>query len=256
MIQFKKLTAFTLFIFSTYNYSFAQYEGKATKPLEVKPNGTVIIDTFENDPVGGLPQEWWNQNVSIKPSENAEEAAKFRYFIEKEGSNKFLKYSGMKARHLNFPLRNRPNLNIYETPILTWKWKVTDLPEGANEDKDDKNDTAASIYVVFDMGHVLWKDVPKSIRYTWSSTLPEGTILSQFFDNQKIIVVESGPTQMGKWMTFEQNIVEDYKRLFGDPPPKKPLAILILSDGDSVNDKAVAAYDDIKLMPAEGSKSN
>jgi hypothetical protein len=52
---------------------------------------------------------------------------------------------------------------------------------------------------------------------------------------------------MGKWVTFERNIVKDYKRLFGDMPPKKPLAILILSDGDSTGDRAIAGYDNIML---------
>src|SRR5699024_6740081 len=103
------------------------------------------------------------------------------------------------------------------------------------EDKDALNDVAASIYVVFDMGHVLFKKVPKSIRYTWSSTLPEGTELSKLFGNQRIIVMGSGEKNIGTWQTFERNIVEDYKRLFGDNPPKRPLAILILSDGDSTD---------------------
>jgi hypothetical protein len=91
------------------------------------------------------------------------------------------------------------------------------------------------------------KKVPKSIRYTWSSTLEEGTELSKFYGNQKIVVVESGSDQKGNWRTFERNIVEDYRRLFGDSPPENPIAILILSDGNSTNSHAKADYDDIML---------
>ena len=56
---------------------------------------------------------------------------------------------------------------------------------------------------------------------------------------------------MGKlrcnWQTFERNIVEDYKRLFGDSPPSKPLAILLLSDGNDTKDRVSADYDNILL---------
>jgi len=226
---------------------FAQDSNKASAPLRITKDGNEIIDTFEDDSLGDLPEEWYNRDGKIKPAENAHEASLFRYYITEEKGNKFLQYKGTKARHLNFPLVNRPNVDIYKTPILSWKWKVEKLPAGGNERDDDYNDTAASIYVVFDMGHVLFKKVPKSIRYTWSSTLDKGTELSKFFGNQKIIVVESGHDKEGKWVTFQRNIVKDYERLFGDAPPKTPLAILILSDGDNTQSRAVAAYDDILL---------
>ncbi|HEX6982770.1 MAG TPA: DUF3047 domain-containing protein [Balneolaceae bacterium] len=244
-----RITISLLFLsFISLNIAAAQSNKKASKPLRVKPDGTVIIDTFEKDSLGKLPGEWYNQNASVKPSDDPREASLFRYYITEEMGNKYLKYYGTDARHLNFPLRNRPNVNIYETPILSWQWRVKDLPEGGNENDEDYNDTAVSIYVAFDMGRVaLFKEVPKTIRYTWSSTLEEGTELSKFFGNQKVVVVESGPEKMGEWVTFERNIVEDYKRLFGDMPPKKPLAILILSDGDSTADRVIAGYDNIML---------
>lgn len=230
----------------------AQHSDIASGALPKESDGTVIIDTFEDDRLGDLPGEWFNRDGKVKPSEDPDEAKLFRYYITEERDNKYLKYYGTKARHLNFPLRNRPNLNIYETPTLSWKWKVEELPEGGNEDDDDYNDTAASIYMVFDMGRIaLFKKVPKSIRYTWSSTLDEGKEMSKFFGNQKIVVVESGTERTGKWVTFERNIVKDYRRLFGDDPPEKPLAILILSDGDNTGSRAIAGYDDIMLKPVE-----
>ncbi|MDX1639751.1 MAG: DUF3047 domain-containing protein, partial [Balneolaceae bacterium] len=118
----------------------------------------------------------------------------------------------------------------------------------ANEGSDDRNDSVASVYVVFDFGRVaLFKKVPKSIRYSWSSTLPKGTRLSKLFGNQQILVVHSGPEDTGQWITFERNLVEDYQRFFGDKPPKTPMAILILSDGNSTGSWVKADYDDFKL---------
>ena len=205
-----------------------------------------FIENFESDQIGNLPSRWYNLRGNAQPifyKDNHE----YQYKVEKEEGNLFLRYSGTEAKHLSFLLNNEEGINIHNTPILTWRWRVYDLPEGADENSKKLNDTAASIYVVFDMGRVFLKKVPKSIRYTWSSTLPIGTELSKFYGNQKIIVVGSGEKDIGKWITFERNIVEDYIRVFGDNPPSKPLAILILSDGNDTKDSAKADYDNILL---------
>ncbi|MDR8391764.1 DUF3047 domain-containing protein [Aliifodinibius sp. S!AR15-10] len=218
---------------------------------EKQPNKVFLIDDFENDRVGRLPHKWYNRDGERRPFlYPEEERASYKYQVVEENGNKYLHYDGTRAKHINFPLLYREDLNIYETPILRWRWRVHEIPEGGNEGDEDRNDTAASIYVVFDMGRVaLFKKVPKSIRYTWSSTLKEGTELSEFFGNQKIVVMKSGTEGLGRWHTFQRNIVEDYRRLFGDDPPEKPLAILLLSDGNSTGQRAVADYDDIALLP-------
>lgn len=164
-----------------------------------------------------------------------------------ENGDKFLRYDGSKAMYINLPLGNRGNLNIHETPKLNWDWRVHSIPKGGNEDSKNVNDFAASVYIVYDLGRVLFKKAPMSIRYTWSSTLPVGTELSKFFGNQKINIVASGKEDFGKWVLFERNIVEDYKRLFGETPPEKPLAFLILSDGDDTGEHIEADYDNIIL---------
>lgn len=234
----------------------AQKIKPAKYKVQKKPNGTVIIDNFENDAIGDLPREWYNRNGERQPiNYPMKERKTYKYQIKRENGNQYLHYEGSYAKHLNFPLINK-DVNIYETPILTWKWRVTEVPKGANEDDNSRNDTAASIYVVFDLGHVLFKKVPKSIRYTWSSTLEKGTHVSKLFGNQHIVVVESGTSDTGKWITFQRNIVEDYKKFFGDDPPKKPLAILILSDGDSTGEEAIADYDDIELLPVSLAADN
>ncbi|WP_445664860.1 DUF3047 domain-containing protein [Fodinibius sp. AD559] len=219
-------------------------------------NGTVLIDNFENDPVGELPHRWYDRDGNKKlinyPQDFSEH---YLYKIRNNNANNFLRYQGVTAKHISFPLINENkdniyNINLYETPILSWKVRAHKLPEGANEKTSDRNDSVASIYVVFGMGRVaLVKKVPKSIRYTWSTTLPEGETGSKLFGNQQIIVVNSGKEDTGEWITFERNLVKDYRRMFGDDPPKNPIAILILSDGDSTNSYVKADYDDIMLKP-------
>jgi hypothetical protein len=76
--------------------------------------------------------------------------------------------------------------------------------------------------------------------------LEKGEEFSKFFGNQKTVVMGTG-SGSGSWQTFERNIVQDYIRLYGDEPPKTPIAILILSDGDDTGENVKADYDDIML---------
>ena len=219
-------------------------------------NGAILLENFEDNRIGDLPGDWYDRDGN-KPlyKHTIEEQKTYKYKIQKEGESKYLRYEGTRAKHISFPLINEDkeniyDINLYETPILSWKVRAHKLPEEANEKSSDRNDSVASIYVVFDMGRVaLVKKVPKSIRYTWSTTLPEGETGSKLFGNQQIIVVNSGEQDAGEWVTFERNLVKDYRQMFGDDPPKHPIAILILSDGDSTNSYVKADYDDIMLKP-------
>ncbi len=229
---------------------------QAQEPIERTENGTIILENFENDSVGELPQQWYDRDGNDKLINYPKDFSKhYLYKILNNDENKFLRYEGTTAKHINLPLTNKDkdniyDINLYETPVLSWKVRAHSLPENADEKSSDRNDSVASIYVVFDMGRVaLVKKVPKSIRYTWSTTLPEGETGSKLFGNQKIMVVKSGEEDTGKWITFKRNLVEDYRQRFGDDPPKHPLAILILSDGNSTNSYVKADYDDIMLKP-------
>ena len=231
---------------------------KYIQSLTISENGGLMVEDFESDSLGQLPFNWFEQRGVNRPYLYTEEIKKdYFYQIIEEGYskdevNKFLRFHGVIAKHLNFPLHQVTNLNLNDTPILSWKWRVWDVPDGADEGNNKLNDTAASIYIVFKIKKMaLVKEVPQSIRYTWSSSLPVGTEISTFFGNQKIIVVGTEQTNkpIGEWLLFSRNLKDDYERLFEEKMPSTPLAILILSDGDSTNDVTKADYDDIGFYP-------
>ena len=236
-------------------------EAQDTKYIHSLANsedGGLMVEDFEGDSVGQLPYNWFEQRGVNRPYNYPEDIKKdYFYRIAGEQSpnsktNHFLRFDGIKAKHLNFPLHQVKNLDLNETPVLSWKWRIWDIPAGADERNNKINDTAASVYVVFKVKRMaLVKEVPQSIRYTWSSSLPIGTEISTFFGHQKIVVVGTGqPSNLdGEWMAFSRNLKEDYERLFGEKMPANPLAILLLSDGDSTNDFAKADYDDIGFYP-------
>lgn len=214
-------------------------------------DGTILLENFEHDATDGLPSGWYDRDGNAKLIDHSPDFTReYHYRVLEEEGNSFLRYEGTRAKHINLPLVNHEDMiNIHETPVLSWRARAHQLPEGANEDDNDRNDAVMSVYVVFDFGRVLFRKVPKSIRYSWSTTRPEGAEYSKLFGNQKIMIVESGIQRVGEWVTFERNIVEDYRRMFGDMPPETPVAILILSDGDSTGSFVKADYDDFILKP-------
>lgn len=225
--------------------------GTLSQDYEVLEDGTFLLEDFEDYEKGSIPGNWYDRDGNQQLSEyGAEFLSAYRYRILEQDGNKFLRYEGTDAKHINYPLANKESINIHQTPILSWKVRAHELPVNANEDNNKRNDSVASVYVVFDMGSVLFREVPKSIRYSWSTTRSEGSEYSKLFGNQRIIIVETGRDRTGEWVTFERNIVEDYRRLFGEMPPETPLAILILSDGDSTGSFVKADYDDLMLKPS------
>jgi hypothetical protein len=135
----------------------------------------LLLENFESDEPGTLPDAWLNRDGDgIPATYSGKDRQEYQYEIIEEEGNQFLRFMGSNAKHLNFPLKNRPNLDLTETPILRWRWRAHELPNGANERDDKLNDTAASVYIVYEMGKVLIQRVPKSVRFTWSSTVRVG----------------------------------------------------------------------------------
>jgi len=62
-----------------------------------------------------------------------------------------------------------------------------------------------------------------------------------------MLAVESGDKEIGKWISEERNLYEDYKRLFNEEPPHI-MGIAIMTDTDNTGESAVAYYDDIILL--------
>ena len=87
---------------------------------------------------------------------------------------------------------------------------------------------------------------PKSaLNYVWDSKLPKGTHLDNpYTDRTKTVVIESGLENIGRWVSEERNVLEDYKKLFGSTPPKISF-IAIMTDTDNTGESAIAYFDDI-----------
>ena len=134
-----------------------------------------------------------------------------------------------------------------DLPILSWRWKVSNVVRSAIETKKDRFDAAARVMVVFEKEggfKLMAREEPQGwkIEYIWASRLPRGHV----FDHPeekfcKVFVLESGESKVGQWVYEERNIHKDFKTAFGTKP-EKVLAIGIQTDTDHSNEMVTAYY--------------
>jgi hypothetical protein len=199
---------------------------------------TLIRFHFESDEVGKVPSAW--------ASRDPQNMAKV-YSIQEEGGNKFLHAD---ARAIGIQIGVEKKWELKDFPILRWRWRAWIFPEGTDERMKSGNDNVLSVYVVFGG----WP-IPQAIKYVWSDTLPAGSVLdSPHSSRTKIVVLRSGRALRGEWVAEERDVLADYRKLLG-APHAAPVAggILLLTDSDSTQTRAVGDYDDIRILPP-GSK--
>ncbi|MDH4083196.1 MAG: DUF3047 domain-containing protein [Nitrospira sp.] len=148
-----------------------------------------------------------------------------------------------------------------EFPIVRWRWKVDNLLQNSDATRKDGDDYPARLYITFEYdpdkvsfgkklkykaGQVLFGDIPiGAINYVWERKAPVGEIIDNAYtDFVKMVVVESGPHNLGIWVKESRNIYKDYTKAFGEEPPMIN-GIAIMSDTDNTQERATAYYGDI-----------
>lgn len=135
-------------------------------------------------------------------------------------------------------------------PLISWKWKVNQFPQKSRDAVPSKgwierDDYAARFYVIFPSFYFMHT---KCLEYVWDDALPKGKILtSPYFKNIKLIVVESGISNLGKWVFVERNIAEDFQKAFGRSIKERAGAIAIMTDADNTSSFARAQYSQIRV---------
>jgi hypothetical protein len=137
------------------------------------------------------------------------------------------------AIHLNsdrasFGLHKDISVDVSQFPYLSWAWRVDQLPPKGDVRQKDTDDQAAQLYVVFPRFPAMVRS--QIIGYVWDTTAPAGTVLTSPSNRMaKIIVLRSGRDRLGQWVVETRNVLEDFRRLFGDPPPKAGKISLLIN---------------------------
>jgi len=140
----------------------------------------------------------------------------------------------------------RISLDPKTYPRLSWSWKIVRTIGKGDERTKAGDDYAARVYVVFPSA-LFWRT--RAVNYIWANRLPRGAFLpNAYTGNAVMVAVESGDGNAGKWVDEERNLVEDYRRAFGEDPPRIG-AVAIMTDTDNTGEQAVAWYGAIRFLP-------
>lgn len=152
-------------------------------------------------------------------------------------------------------------------PVMRWRWKVENLLAKGDIRRKEGDDFPARIYVLFDydpdrlsfadrakilLARVIYgAQVPAAaLCYVWDNRSPPGTIVpNPYTDRVRMVVVRSGPADLGRWVAEERNIARDFRAAFGEDPPMIS-GIVVAADTDNTGERAVAWFGDISLNAA------
>lgn len=194
--------------------------------------GQMILDDFSKSKIGNFPKLWRTWPFQ------RDKAAKV-YKVAEEGGKLFIK--AFDDQDLSQQIFFNFNWQVEERPGLSWQWRVTKLPVGANESNDATNDSACGLYVV------VGRYTGNAIKYVWSSTLAPGTVVTRHNGKLKIKVLDSGDKKIGQWVGHSVNVMNDYQELFGSKLEKNPSGIGLLTDGNAMHKPAGCDYADFAI---------
>jgi len=216
------------------------------------------VGKFSSAPVGqALPDGWKPLTFKKIPKQTA-------YELIKDGDAVVVKaVSDASASGLTKAV----NIDPKEYPIVRWRWKVENVLKHSDVTRKDGDDYSARLYITFaydpdkvslgkklrfKTGQAIFGDIPiGALNYIWDTNTPIGTIVENAYtDFAQMVVVESGTQKVGRWVSEERNIYEDYKQAFGEEPPLMN-GVAIMTDTDNTKEQATAYYGDIQFAKVE-----
>ena len=214
----------------------------------------IEVGKFSSDrPGAGLPNGWKPLTFKKIPKQT-------EYVLVKDGEQVVVKATSDASAS---GLTREVAINPKDYPIVRWRWKVENLLQHSDVSRKDGDDYPARLYITFaydpekvsfgrklkyKAGRAIFGDIPiGALNYIWETRAPIGAIVENAYtDFARMIVVESGPREVGMWVDEERNIYEDYKKAFGEEPPMIN-GVAIMSDTDNTKEHAIAFYGDISF---------
>jgi len=210
---------------------------------------------FSSNPAEGLPKDWEPLIFMRKKKET-------EYSLIKDGDRTILRAFADKA---SSGLRHQVNIDPVKQPWLTWSWKTSSLIKTADNRFRDTEDSPVRIVLAFDgdknklsfMDTILFDtaklvsghDFPyATLMYIWENKAPKETVIANTRTGRiQMLVAESGAANVGQWVSYQRNIVDDYVKVYGEQPGRL-IGVGVLTDTDNTEEKVEAWYGDIRLL--------
>jgi hypothetical protein len=193
-----------------------------------------VVEDWSTQPAGkrGIPVGWQGQNWGNP---------KHDFVVVAESPNRVLH---LRSDDDSSTISKEVKVDLKQYPILQWRWKAVVLPTGGDARRKQSDDEAAQLYVTFPR-------FPSAVRsrvigYIWDSTAPVGaTFPSQKVSTVTFVVVRSGDADLGRWVTETRNVLEDYRRIYGEAPAETVGAISISINSQNTNSRAESYFGEI-----------
>jgi hypothetical protein len=221
--------------------------------------GAPEITRFSSAKAGGpLPGEW--KHVPLASFKNNTEYS----LVSEDGATVLQATAHNSASFLAIKAEFDPK----QFPMLSWRWKVKQGIPAANTAEQSKEDSPARIMIAFDgdMSKLSAKDrfastAAKSISgqalpyatlmYVWGEKVAADSITTSSRSARiKMLAVSADETGIGQWQSHSRNLVQDFKRAFGEEPGKV-LSIEVMTDTDNTGADAQTFYGDIAVGAAK-----
>jgi hypothetical protein len=158
-------------------------------------------------------------------------------------------------------LMRKIRIDLERHPVLEWRWRVPADPETRFE-VGSRASPMVRLSLAFhgDPAKLDFEDRTKlrlaklltvnglpyaSLLYVWMYDVPAETVVhSPHTDRVRMFVVESGAQRIGEWVSIRRNVLEDYRRAFGEEP-SDVLAVGLMTDPGDDGSRRRSFYGDI-----------
>jgi len=139
------------------------------------------------------------------------------------------------------------DIAIDDDTRLAWSWRVDQIPSQHPENTTPTHDYL-SIAVEFENG--------QDLTYYWSAALPVGTSfrcpLSWWDKYETHLVARSGASELGRWISEEKPILEDYRKAVGGAVPQRAVGVWLIAVSAFQRGLGQAAYREMQLKTRGG----
>jgi hypothetical protein len=135
-------------------------------------------------------------------------------------------------------------IDLEQTPILNWSWRIAGRLIGLNEQSKAGDDYAARVYVVVKGGLAFWQT--RAISYVWAGNTAKGSVWpNAFTGNHAMMMALRGPeASTNIWYSEKRNVRTDLQKLFGEDLHFID-AVALMTDTDNGGGQVSAFYGDI-----------
>jgi hypothetical protein len=126
---------------------------------------------------------------------------------------------------------------------VRWSWRAQTLPNGGDECRSGKEDSAAVVYLTWKRGLKYY-----TLKYVWSGAGRRGAVCDSkrnMFVAQDTIILETGGP-LGAWKNEEVDLAVAFRHHFEGDDPKAEIpdfvGLGLMSDGDQTSSESSADF--------------